>query len=52
MAIEAAPRRGRGGAGVVWVEVSWGDVNGGEATGPLVVPLARSCISLALDVLS
>jgi len=36
----------------VWVEVSWGDVDGGEATGPLVVPLARSCISLALDVLS
>ena len=36
----------------MWVEVSWGDVDGGEATGPLVVPLARSCISVALDVLS
>ena len=26
----------------MWVEVSWGDVDGGEATGPFVVPLARS----------
>ena len=34
------------------LEVSWGDVDGGEATVPLVVPLARSCISLALNVLS
>ena len=36
----------------MWVGVSWGDVDGGEATGPFVVPLARSCRSLALDVLS
>ena len=34
------------------VEVSWGDVDGGEATGPFVVPLACSCKTVASDALS
>ena len=33
------------------MQVSWGDVDGGEATGPFVAPLARSCISVASDAL-
>ena len=33
------------------MQVSWGDVDGGEATGLIVAPLARSCISVASDAL-
>ena len=35
-----------------WVHTeSWGDLDGGEATGLFVAPLARSCISVAPDAL-
>ena len=33
------------------MQVSWGEVDGGEATGLFVAPLARSCISVASDAL-
>jgi hypothetical protein len=36
----------------VRVEVSWGDVDGGAATGQFVVPLACSCTNIASDALS